>query len=167
MRGHGRSHLADSLAIGALLPWMVLACANKDAVLGVAPTVHGTTSLSLDVQPIFSASCASAFCHGSPLGAPMSLLPSDAFNSLVGVASCEAPSLQRVNAGHSAASYLLVKIEGTQSVIQSAGGCATCTFPAGSTGNCGARMPLGGPPYLSDAEIQLIRDWVDEGAADN
>ena len=31
----------------------------------------------------------------------------------------------------------------------------------------GARMPLGGPPYLSEDEQQLVRDWIAEGARDN
>lgn len=31
----------------------------------------------------------------------------------------------------------------------------------------GSRMPLNGPPYLSDAEQQLIADWIAEGARDN
>jgi len=31
----------------------------------------------------------------------------------------------------------------------------------------GARMPRNGPPYLSDADLQLVRDWILEGARDN
>lgn len=31
----------------------------------------------------------------------------------------------------------------------------------------GARMPLGGPPFLTEPEQQLIRDWIAEGARDN
>lgn len=31
----------------------------------------------------------------------------------------------------------------------------------------GARMPLGGPPYLSESLLQLIHDWIAEGANDN
>lgn len=31
----------------------------------------------------------------------------------------------------------------------------------------GARMPFDGPPFLSDAERQLIADWIAEGAGDN
>lgn len=31
----------------------------------------------------------------------------------------------------------------------------------------GARMPLNGPPFWSDAEIQLLHDWIAEGAEDN
>lgn len=31
----------------------------------------------------------------------------------------------------------------------------------------GARMPLSGPPFVDEDEIQLIHDWIAEGARDN
>jgi hypothetical protein len=31
----------------------------------------------------------------------------------------------------------------------------------------GSRMPLGGPPFLTEAEVHLVHDWIAEGAADN
>ncbi len=31
----------------------------------------------------------------------------------------------------------------------------------------GRRMPYNGPPYLSATDIQLVRDWISEGARDN
>lgn len=31
----------------------------------------------------------------------------------------------------------------------------------------GARMPLDGPPFLTEDEQQLVRDWIAEGAEDN
>ena len=31
----------------------------------------------------------------------------------------------------------------------------------------GSRMPYNGPPYFSAAELQLVRDWIAEGALDN
>src|SRR2546425_122240 len=156
------------VAILASLPWTALACSNKNAVLGVVETpASPTVSLGRDVQPIFSASCATAFCHGAPLAAPMSLQSSDTFSSLVGVPSCEAPALRRVESRSAATSYLIVKLEGTQSTLLNGGGCAACDFGAGSVSNCGGRMPLTGPPYLFDAEIQLMRDWIDQGAKDN
>jgi hypothetical protein len=31
----------------------------------------------------------------------------------------------------------------------------------------GSRMPLGGPPFWSDDEVELIHDWIAEGASDN
>jgi hypothetical protein len=154
-------------ALLAPLPWVLVACSNDDAVLGVVGDNQGSTvSLARDIQPIFSASCAVAFCHGSPLAAPMSLLSSDTHISLVGAVSCEASPLLRVEAGSSATSYLTIKLEGTQSAVLSAGGCITCNLGSLIVGDCGGRMPLGGP-YLSDAEIQRIRDWIDQGAQNN
>jgi len=35
------------------------------------------------------------------------------------------------------------------------------------TPSWGARMPYDGPPYLTDEEQQLVRDWIAEGAGDN
>lgn len=31
----------------------------------------------------------------------------------------------------------------------------------------GKRMPYNGPPYLSSSDIQLVHDWIAEGARDN
>lgn len=31
----------------------------------------------------------------------------------------------------------------------------------------GSRMPPGGPPFMTPAEITLLRDWIAEGAHDN
>ncbi len=31
----------------------------------------------------------------------------------------------------------------------------------------GRQMPYDGPPYLSDSDIQLVRDWISEGAREN
>lgn len=31
----------------------------------------------------------------------------------------------------------------------------------------GKRMPYNGPPYLSPSDIQLVHDWIAEGARDN
>ena len=159
---HGERALLLVLCVGAA------ACSNRDAVLGVVRPPGGQAlRLSRDIQPIFTANCAVAFCHGSPLGGPMSLQSGDTYGSLVGIPSCEAPLLQRVEAGNSSASYLMVKLQGTQATVLASGGCAACSITGGSVANCGERMPLTGPPYLPDAEIQRIGEWIDQGAADN
>lgn len=83
-------------------------------------------------------------CHAGA-GAPVGLRL-DAVNSyalLVGVASGEVPSLQRVNAGRPDDSYVIQKLEGRAAV--------------------GARMPFGGP-FLDDATIAVIRQWIAAGA---
>ena len=71
------------------------------------------------------------------------LSPGRAYASVVGVQSHQNPSLLRVAPGDPANSYLYRKIVG-----------------AGITGD---RMPQGGP-YLNDAQIKLIRDWIRRGA---
>jgi hypothetical protein len=35
------------------------------------------------------------------------------------------------------------------------------------TPSWGARMPYDGPPYLTEEEQQLVKDWIAEGANDN
>ena len=99
--------------------------------------------LSADVQPIFTASCAR--CHGGTRpSAGLSLAAGASHAALVGVAaSCGGRT--RVVAGAPTASYLLDKLAGTN----------LCG---------GARMPLNGPPYLTAAEVDLIRRWIAAGA---
>ncbi len=64
--------------------------------------------------------------------------------ALVGVASLEVPTLQRVTAGNPNDSYLIRKLEGTPGIV-------------------GSRMPLVGPP-LPQATIDSIRLWITNGA---
>lgn len=158
-------------AAALLLALAPAACTNQDARIGVLPTSAPPpgveVSLSRDVQPIFNQSCATAFCHGGTLASPMSLEEDKAHGSLVGVPSCEAPGLKRVEPGSSELSYLIIKLEGRQSAVLDAGSCATCSVPlVGPVANCGTQMPPGQPP-LDGHLIQLIRDWIDQGAENN
>ncbi len=171
LTGGGRGAIPASArfrgwALGILLLG-TLGCPNHDAVLGVAPAVPAGSQVSLarDVQPIFTAGCAFGGCHAPPLGAPMSLLSSDSYASLVGAPSCEAPTLKRVDPGSSATSYLVIKLEGKQLALQAEGACGGCPN-ALQQNPCGQRMPLGGPS-LNSTVIQLVRDWIDQGAKNN
>jgi hypothetical protein len=93
---------------------------------------------------IFTPTCARVGCHDR-LGqqSQLVLVSGEAFGNIVGVASVEMPSLQRVTPGDPANSYLYRKLTG-----------------AGITGD---RMPQALPP-LSDAELRLVRDWIRRGA---
>ena len=73
----------------------------------------------------------------------MQLQDGIAFSQLVGVPSFEVPELNRVSPGDPDNSYLVQKIEGTQAI--------------------GGQMPLGGPP-LSQELMDLVRQWISEGA---
>jgi cytochrome c5 len=98
---------------------------------------------------IFGPRC--SVCHtggGASLPASMNLSSANAsFNALVNVASQQKPSLRRVAPGDSAGSYLVHKLEGGPDIEL-------------------ARMPQGGP-FLSTAEINSVRSWIDSGAPNN
>jgi len=158
-----------ALAAALLFPLFAVACANQDAVLGVSvrPQPGMQVSFSKDIVGTILAGptpkCAVSGCHAAPLFAPMSLEPDQAYGSLVGIAACEAPQLLRVKPGDSTASYLVVKVEGRQSTVNS---CMICASDPTSATACGAQMPPS-PTPLSDVEIALIRTWIDQGAPNN
>ena len=98
------------------------------------------------LQPTFASIQANVFtpictaCHAgaaAPVG--LRLDAGSSYDLLVGVASGEVGSLQRVNPGDPDASYIIQKLEGRAAV--------------------GVRMPYGGP-YLDDATIAVIRQWI-------
>lgn len=97
---------------------------------------------------VFTPTCATSGCHAGA-GAPQGLRL-DAANSyglLVNVPSSEDPAFLRVNPGDPDNSYLIQKLEGTASV--------------------GARMPAGGAAALPQADIDVIRQWITDGALDD
>ena len=113
----------------------------------------GPVSFAQDVQPFFTGSCALGGCHSNPAQPsekPMLLTTGQAYDAIVGVASAELPSMQRIQPGQPDQSYLIHKLQGTH---QQAGGS-------------GDRMPQGAAP-ASAATIAMIRRWVTEGAARN
>ena len=134
-----------ALALSAFLG----ACFSDDTM---GPT-EGPVSFADDIQPIFSGSCAFSGCHGTsanPASKPMMLSAGEAYDNIVEVTAAELPSMFRITPGSPDESYLIHKIQGTQSDV----------------GGAGARMPRGGSP-LSQATIDLIRRWVVEGANRN
>ena len=143
-------------ALCAGVAGMLAGCENDDATLRVPSPLPPapTLTLSPDVQPIFNRNCTLSGCHsGGFPQARMSLEAEKIFDPVegaVGVQSLEAPGLKRIDPGSSVSSYLVAKLEGNQA----------------SVGGIGDRMPLGSPP-LDPIEIQVIREWIDQGAQDN
>ena len=93
-------------------------------------------------QNVFTPFCTT--CHAGA-SAPVGLRLDEAssYAALVNTASVEVPALRRIRPGDPDASYLIQKIEGRAAV----GGC----------------MPLG-QPALPQATIDVIRQWVADGA---
>ncbi len=90
--------------------------------------------------------CAQPCHHGGAAPKGLSLDDAGALQSLVGVASSEVPTMQRVAVGQPDQSYLIVKVAGTDAR------------------RVGARMPRLGPPFLTNGQIAALRKWISAGA---
>lgn len=112
-----------------------------------AEAVQSTAQATLDdIQAlVFTPQCSG--CHtggGQTLPSIMNLTTADAsYQSLVDVNSISVAELSRVQSGDADQSFLIHKLEGTQSV--------------------GSRMPFRGRALDSET-IDLIRQWIDNGA---
>jgi len=136
---------------GFLVTALLLTACGKLAELPTEPGGPGngepidpTATFTRVQNEIFTPTCAALGCHDR-LGRQEGqiLAPGSAYSNIVNVRSNQMPSLNRVAPSDPANSYLYRKITG-----------------AGITGD---RMPQGGP-YLTDAQIKLVRDWIRRGA---
>lgn len=120
-----------------------------------APTAPATPStppaptFSQIQTQIWTPSCVS--CHTddgrNPAGG-LNLKSGTAHSTLVGVASTGKPGAVRVIAGNPGGSYLVQKLEGAADIV-------------------GLRMPRNGPPFLTDAQVAQVRQWIQAGAPNN
>jgi hypothetical protein len=112
-------------------------------------------SYSGSIKTLLNNTCASVGCHGgsSPMQG-LNLTSASSYSNLFDVAATEVPALKRVRAFRPDSSYLVHKIQGTQATV----------------GGSGVRMPEGcttNNSCLSNATINLIRDWILQGAPNN
>jgi hypothetical protein len=111
---------------------------------GSAPPTGLQPTLASIQANVFSVSCALSGCHtgaGAPFG--LQLDPGFSYGNLIDVPSPRDSNLIRVVPGDPDASFLIQKLDGTQTL--------------------GERMPDGGP-YLTTATINVIRKWIQDGA---
>jgi hypothetical protein len=131
----------------AILLLLLTACGElktPTTPAGDGDPIDPTATFTRVQSEIFTPTCAVIGCH-DPLGqsSQMILTAGQAYGQIVNRPSVEMPSLSRIAPNDVTNSYLYRKITG-----------------AGITGE---RMPLGGPA-LSEAEIQLVRNWIRRGA---
>jgi hypothetical protein len=107
----------------------------------------GTSStLSGNVQPIFTANCATNLaCHVAGGAGPVNLSAGQAYQGIFEVVSTQDPLKFYVDPFNTPQSYLFNKVEGT---------------------GIGSQMPLGLPPLPQD-QMDAIRNWILEGAVNN
>lgn len=133
----------DVLALSALV--VAAGCGSSSPT---APSTPAGTLSRIQTE-ILTPSCVS--CHtdeGRTPAAGLNLRSGAAFAALVGVASSGKPGAVRVIAGNAAGSYLVQKLEGAADIV-------------------GLRMPRNQPPFLSEAQIALVRQWIQSGAPNN
>lgn len=108
------------------------------------PSIKADPSFAGDIVPIFGRNgCTASGCHGAPGEAGLNLATAP-YAALVNVPSTQTGEI-RVIPGNANDSYLVKKLEGRASV--------------------GVRMPVGGS--LGSADLQNIRNWINQGAKNN
>ncbi len=113
--------------------------------IGETPDPGDEPTLANIQARIFTPMC--TVCHiGAAAPQGLRLDEVNSYNDLVGVPSQEVGGLLRVNPFNPDSSYIVHKIEGTQSV--------------------GEQMPFGGPPLPAE-DVALIRQWIADGALPN
>jgi len=117
--------------------------ASLNGCPSATPTPVAVTFDQLQSE-IFNSTCATQFCHDAAShNENLDLSEGAAYANLVNVQSVES-NLLRVAPGDPTNSFLVVKLTGP---------------PLGQ----GSRMPSGLPPLSAD-QIQLVRDWILQGA---
>jgi hypothetical protein len=151
----------SALALGLMALLFTVACGSSSPSYSTAPTPTptptpggggggGTAPTLTDVQTqIFNQYCTS--CHtgnGRTPSGGMSLDATASYAALVNVGSSGKPGAIRVIPGDPDNSFLVQKLEGAAGIV-------------------GLRMPRTGPPYLTDAQVLLVRQWIAAGALNN
>ena len=152
-----RTRRALAWRFGSVL-WACVLCASCTGD-GVGLTASGdlpAAGFAREVQPIFDTHCTR--CHapggigfngtGGDGANGLDLTSGSAHSRLVDQRTFEdpdSPPRWRVLAGAPDSSYVLQKI-------------------VTDSPKSGRRMPFDGPPFLSDAEIEIVRRWIADGA---
>ncbi len=137
----------NSIGRGLLLLLIagVAACGSDSPTSPTPPADDLMPTLSSIQDLVFNASC--VLHHGNTqTDGGLDLRAGQSFNNLVSAASTQV-ALNRVEPNDAENSYLIHKLEGR-------------------AGISGDRMPVNGP-FLSQADIDVIKQWINDGAEDN
>lgn len=131
----------NALFLLICLAVLFVSSCEHEKVLGL-----GDPTLANIQQKIFTPRCAVSGCHVAGGNGPMPLTSTqESYDNLVNQPSIEVTTLQIVEPMNPADSYLIIKLTGELGIV-------------------GDTMPQGGGLLPAD-EIQLIRDWIQAGAA--
>ena len=146
----GRTFVPTLVIVGSALAVFVSACADfaapPSAEEGLPDVLVANPSFSNDIQPIFSARCATSSCHTTVTQqAGMSLEEGAAYAEIVGVQATTRQSRKRVDPSVPSNSLVYLAVTPTPPIV---------------------RMPLGRTPLTAN-QIENIRRWIEQGAPNN
>lgn len=137
---------------------VLLACQGNGGGLTEAGDLPGNTGFAASIQPIFDSNCTRChFAGGSGYNATggasggLDLTDGSSYASLVGQPTFQSPAIPprwRVLASQPDSSYVVQKI-------------------VSASPKQGNQMPLDGPPFVTQSDIDRIIDWITNGAADD
>lgn len=137
--------------VGVALLLALAACGGggDDAPPPSSPPPQGLQPTLASIQAnVFTPSCAKSGCHtGATAPFGLRLEPGLSWQNLYLMAS-QGTSPARVIPMDPDGSFLIRKLEATMPIE-------------------GGRMPADGPPYLQQATVDVIRQWILNGALDN
>jgi len=114
---------------------------------GATREILASPSFSQNITEIFiRRGCTASSCHGTATSNNLDLRATAAYSNLVNVTAFGDGNEIRVIPGDAQNSYIVKKLEGRQTA--------------------GARMPFNGTP-LDNIDLTNIRNWIDQGAANN
>jgi len=157
-------------ALLVVVAWVLAGCSNEGpSTISSGGPASGSTSgtpageprsYRKDVLPILTGSCALSACHGDRSGNPgvgiyLPLGDPDVIYRVLMGDSRTARGRKFVVPRDPARSFLYAKVAGD----------LTDFIPSCPNGVCGDRMPPAG--RLSDAELDTLKQWITEGAANN
>ena len=117
---------------------------NGQPLTAGGPVALAPTLASIQAN-VFSVNCAIPGCHGGgTVQYGLRLDPGFSAGNLINVPSPRNPNLIRVVPRDPDASFLIQKLQGADGLL-------------------GERMPDGGP-YLTTAQVNVIRQWIQDGA---
>lgn len=149
--------LLAKTGIFCMLIW--ISCRGDGVGLTKSGELEGLTGFAAEIQTIFDTNCIR--CHapgglgfiqtGGNQNNGLDLTRANSYKTLVNQPTYQLPDTPpeaRVIPGDADGSYLIEKI-------------------SSASPKFGKRMPYDGPPYLSQNEILLIRNWIERGAPDD
>lgn len=124
---------------------MVMACSTETSINQPEENENPATFSYIE-KNVFRLRCATSGCHANDTkSANLDLSTANAYSNLVSVKSVlSSQGLNRVEPGNSQASFLIKVLDGSNPT----------------------KMPLNGAP-LDQATIDLIAEWIDNGALNN